>query len=220
MRRNEGVQLASIITILCDADLGGNKFNSRSRTSWYAYFFNNLVGWNSRLQPAVSLSTAESEYMALAAACQFAVWFKQLVTDFGVESAAYTPVTILGDNQSAQKIAKNPITHKYSRHIDRRLHWIKEHVRNGNLRIGFVPTANNVSDIGTKALAKITFLKFRDFLLQGYSQSPQPDAAFFIAMLSHLAEVTGMEPCFFANTADTEEYFSMLSISNCIYTID
>ena len=60
------------IVVLCDADLS-NSASKRSRTGWAAYLFGNLVGWNSRLQPSVSLSTAEAEYMAITSACQFAV---------------------------------------------------------------------------------------------------------------------------------------------------
>jgi hypothetical protein len=203
MRRRPDFDPGSIITILCDADLGGNRSNSRSRTSWFAFCFGNLVGWNSRLQPSVSLSTAESEYMALAAACQFAVWYKNLLADVGLESALYSPVTILGDNQSAMKIASSPITHKYSRHIDRRLHWIKEHITSGNIRVAFVPTASNVSDIGTKALPKPTFIKLRDVLLGGFDSNSNPDLAFFTQVVDHYLDQFSQEPLLTTTEAST-----------------
>jgi hypothetical protein len=173
MRRSAKFDLNKLVTILCDADLGGDRHSSRSRTAWYAFFFGVLVGWNSRLQPSVSLSTAEAEYTALASAGRFAVWIRGLLADFGIETSLTVPVTILSDNQSAIAIAESPvpIMHKHSRHIDRRLHWLKEKVHSAEILLGFVPTDMNVSDIGTKPLAKSKFVAFRDKLLYGY-QSP------------------------------------------------
>jgi len=95
------------------------------------------------------------------------------LADFGIETSLTVPVTILSDNQSAIAIAESPvpIMHKHSRHIDRRLHWLKEKVHSAEILLGFVPTDMNVSDIGTKPLAKSKFVAFRDKLLYGY-QSP------------------------------------------------
>ena len=166
MKRQHQVDRRNPIIVACDSDLS-NSASRRSRTGWVAFLFGNLVGWNSRLQVSVSLSTAEAEYMALTNACQFAVWYKQLVADLGIEHSAYEPVTIFSDNQSAIHIASQPITHKHSRHIDRRLHWIKEHIRKGSIRVLFVATNDNVSDSMTKALAKSIFQKHRDSLLDG-----------------------------------------------------
>jgi hypothetical protein len=180
-RRYSSPTSTNPIRIACDADLGNSK-SQRSRTGYCAYLYGMLVTWHSRLQPSVSLSTAEAEYMAIAAAGRFAVWYKLLVGDFGVESCYHYPVRILSDNQSAICIAKNPITHKHSRHIDRRLHWLREQVLAGALHIGFVPTKENVSDIMTKALGKHFFVGHRDSLLLGFRFSDQdtdPRHSFF-----------------------------------------
>jgi len=50
-------------------------------------------------------------------------------------------------------------------------HSLKEKVHSAEILLGFVPTDMNVSDIGTKPLAKSKFVAFRDKLLYGY-QSP------------------------------------------------
>ena len=121
-----------------------------------AYLYGNLVYACSRLQPSVSLSTAEAEYMAIAAAGRFGAWYKMLVGDIGIVCSYREPAIILSDNVSAIRIAQNPITHKHSRHIDRRLHWLRQMTMpqgpvSPTLRILFVPTNLNVSDIMTKA---------------------------------------------------------------------
>jgi hypothetical protein len=159
------------VVIQCDADLAGDKHTSRSRTGFVAHLFGNIVGWNSRLQPSVSLSTAESEYMALGTAAQFAVWYKGLITDLGLETAMFEPITILSDNQSALKISDNVMQHKNSRHINVRMHWIKEQIRNKSIRAIYTRTNENVSDIFTKALPRVDFIRHRDSLLRGYRRN-------------------------------------------------
>jgi hypothetical protein len=159
------------VVVQCDADLAGDKHTSRSRTGFVAHLFGNIVGWNSRLQPSVSLSTAESEYMALGTAAQFAVWYKGLITDFGIETALVEPITILSDNQSALKISDNVMQHKNSRHIHVRQHWIKEQISNGSIRAVYTRTNENVSDIFTKALPHVDFVRHRDSLLYGYRRN-------------------------------------------------
>jgi hypothetical protein len=111
--------------------------------------------------------------MALAAAGRFAVWYKMLVGDMGLESAYHEPVNVYSDNKSAIEISKKPITHKHSRHIDRRLHWLREVTRSNGpvhakLRVAFVPTDDNVSDIMTKALGCAAFKRHRDSLFGGF----------------------------------------------------
>ena len=106
---------------------------------------------------------------------------KCLLEDFGIETSYGTPVHIFCDNKSALCIARNPITHKHSRHIDRRLHWLREQILAGNLVVSFISTADNVSDIMTKALVVQTFKKFRNHLHLGF---------LFKKQLSHLEDYT------------------------------
>jgi hypothetical protein len=182
--------VGSPITVLCDSDLG-NSIKKRSRTGLLAYFFGNLVHWCSRLQPSVSLSTSEAEYMALAAAGRFAVWFKMLAGDLGVESAYHEPVNVYSDNKSAIEISRKPITHKHSRHIDRRLHWLREVTRPSGpvpamLKVGFIPTAENVSDAMTKALPNVTFKLHRRSLFEGFkftAEAKLPNGMTFLVLL-------------------------------------
>jgi hypothetical protein len=162
----------SPIMIACDADLS-NSSSRRSRTGFCAYLYGMLVAWHSRLQPSVSLSTAEAEYMAIAAASRFAVWYRMLVGDLGIQRCYRDPVHVFSDNKSAICIANNPITHKHSRHIDRRLHWLREQCLGGTIKVVFIATNDNVSDVMTKALKRDAFRKHRTSLLTGYHFTEQ-----------------------------------------------
>ena len=87
------------------------------------------ISWLSQKQATVALSTAEAEYIALGSATQEAIWLRRLLSDLKVE--VDTPTDILEDNQGAIAIAKNPVGHKRTKHIDIRYHFIREAVLTG-----------------------------------------------------------------------------------------
>jgi hypothetical protein len=74
---------------------------------------------------------------AAAAACQ-GIWLAQPLSDMlGVESGM--PL-LLVDNQSAIVLSKNPVFHDRSKHIDIRFHFIRERVKEGRIKLDYVPT--------------------------------------------------------------------------------
>ena len=70
------------------------------------------------------------------------------------------PVTIFEDNQGALALAKNPVHHERSKHIDIRYHFTRECVLNKQIEIAYVQSENNVADIMTKAATKLKLSKF------------------------------------------------------------
>ena len=64
------------------------------------------------------------------------------------------------DNQGAIALAKNPVYHQRSKHIDIRYHYIRLEVENKNVELIYVPSEDNVADIFTKPLTKKNLLKF------------------------------------------------------------
>ncbi|XP_075092110.1 secreted RxLR effector protein 161-like [Nicotiana tabacum] len=98
-----------------DADYSGYLVDMK-RTSGVAYFLGSfLISWGTRKQNSVALSTAEAEYVAAASYCAQLLWIKQQLEDFGVFSDC---VPLLCDNTSALNMAKNPVQHKRTKHID------------------------------------------------------------------------------------------------------
>ena len=180
--------------ICCDADLGNCKLTRRSRTGYAAFLFGNLVGWHSRRQPSVSLSTAESEYMAISAAAQFGKWYKGLLGDMGLEQAIYDAMVILTDSRSAMHIANSEVTqiNKYSKHISQRVHWFRELIRDGSLRVNHLPGKSNVADIFTKCLGRKHFVECRDKLLHG-DHSNSRDTPGLICITQHYIRLPWIE---------------------------
>ena len=134
----------------------------RSRTGYAWYFCGNLISWCSKLQHSVSLSTAESEYQALTAAAQEFIWLQRLFTEMGL--CTVVKPLLYSDNKACIAIANNPVMHKYTKHIDVRLHFIRELLQRDVLEVKYIETQLNVADIFTKGLAKQLFQRFRDYL--------------------------------------------------------
>ncbi len=118
------------------------------------------ISWLSQKQATVALSTAEAEYIALGSATQEAIWLRRLLSDLKVE--VDTPTDILEDNQGAIAIAKNPVGHKRTKHIDIRYHFIREAVLTGTAHLTYCPTNEMVADILTKPLPRVQFEKLRN----------------------------------------------------------
>ena len=95
-------------------------------------FGGGAICWASRKQSVVALSTAESEYIALSAAVQEAAWLQKLLADLRMPSQ---PIVMMEDNQGAIALAKNPVAHSRTKHIDIHFHYIREAQENGLSRL-------------------------------------------------------------------------------------
>ena len=65
------------------------------------------------------------------------------------------------DNQGAIAIAKNPVDHSRTKHIDIRFHYIREAVQDKLITLKYCPTENMMADILTKPLTKGRFQDLR-----------------------------------------------------------
>ncbi|WVZ52282.1 LOW QUALITY PROTEIN: hypothetical protein U9M48_003358 [Paspalum notatum var. saurae] len=70
------------------------------------------------------ISTAEDEYVAADAYCAQLFWMRQTLRDFGCE---FSKIPLLCDNESAIKLANNPVQHARTKHIDIRHHFLRDH---------------------------------------------------------------------------------------------
>ncbi|KAJ9535601.1 hypothetical protein OSB04_un001260 [Centaurea solstitialis] len=131
-----------------DSDHAGCKLNRKSTSGACQFLGDKLVSWSSRKQNCVSLSTAEAEYVAAACCCSQVLWMKIQLADYG-----YTMhrIPIYCDSSSAIQIAANPVQHSRTKHIDIRYHFIKDHVKKGNVELFFVESERQIADLFTKA---------------------------------------------------------------------
>ena len=145
----------------CDADYAGDVDSRRSTTGYVFLMYGGAVSWSSRLQPTVAASTVEAEYMSAASAAKEALWLRKLCGDLGMSGGA---VQMYGDNQGALRLLKHPIASQRSKHIDIMHHFVRERVARGEVRFDYIPTAQMVADILTKALETKKFRMCREML--------------------------------------------------------
>ena len=91
-----------------DADWAGDLYQRRSTSGYVFNLFGGAVGWMSKKQSVVALSTTEAEYMASTHASNEAVRLQRLCSSMGLIQEA---ITIDCDSQSAIFLAKNPTYH-------------------------------------------------------------------------------------------------------------
>ncbi|MCO5609077.1 hypothetical protein L7F22_063299 [Adiantum nelumboides] len=120
------------------------------------------ITWSSKKQPTVALSSTEVEYRGAAmAACEVA-WLELLLGDLGIQ--VQRPVVIHCDNLSSIQLARNPVFHAKTKHIEVHYHFIRERVLDGSIDLTFVRTDEQVADIFTKALGAQKLRRFRAML--------------------------------------------------------
>lgn len=110
-----------------DADWSSNILDRRSYTGFFFTLSGGCVSWETRKQVTVALSSTEAEYMGISECCKEAIYLRNL--QYEITSELYC-ITIINDNQSAQKLANNNCLHKRSKHIDIRFHFFREHLIN------------------------------------------------------------------------------------------
>lgn len=144
-----------------DADWAGDQGDRKSTSGYVMKVFGNTVSWCSNKQQCVSLSSTESEYIALAKGIAEGCWIKNLLREIGIDCKSFN---INIDNQSAIHVAKNPEYHKRLKHIDIKYHFVRQQVEDKIVCLKYVPSGDQLADICTKGLSRVVFVKLREML--------------------------------------------------------
>lgn len=118
-----------------------------------------VITWGSTKQRCISTSTTEAEYIALSEASKQGQWIRGLLRE--LQRTQYLTntlsVPIFSDNQACITLAKDPISHSRTKHIDVRYHYIRQLVAFGKAYIEYKPTGKMLADLLTKPLALTAF---------------------------------------------------------------
>jgi len=136
----------------------GCRIDCKSTSGTCHFLGTSLISWSSRKQSSVAQSTAEAEYVAAASSCSQILWISSTLQDFGIFTSS---VPLFCDNTSAISIAKNPIQHSRTKHIELRYHFIRDHVEKGDIELLYVDTEHQLADIFTKPLDVSRFASLR-----------------------------------------------------------
>ncbi|RVW12206.1 Retrovirus-related Pol polyprotein from transposon TNT 1-94 [Vitis vinifera] len=142
------------IEIFSDADWAGSVTDRRSTSDYCSFVWGNLVTWQSKKQSVVARSSAEVEFRAMAQGICEGIWLNRLLEELRVPLKH--PMVLYCDNQAAISIAKNPVHHDRTKHVEIDRHFIKENIEEGVFKVSTHTNCQTV-DILTKALARVNF---------------------------------------------------------------
>ncbi|KZV43791.1 hypothetical protein F511_41481 [Dorcoceras hygrometricum] len=137
-----------------DSDYAGSIDTRRSLTGYVFTVYGTAVSWKANLQSVVALSTTEAEYIAVTEAVKEALWLKGLASELKLQDDT---LVLLCDSQSAIHLTKNQVFHERTKHIDVKLHFVREVVAGGEVVIEKVSTEENAADMITKVLPSNKF---------------------------------------------------------------
>jgi hypothetical protein len=157
-----GLQTDSKLTMYTDADWASEK--GRKSTSGNVGIVNaGPATWNSKKQRNVTTSSCEAEYVAMSSAAKQGQWLSNILRDIGYGCRVGTNqycFRMKADNQGAIALAQNPHLHERSKHIDICYHYTRDLVKEGKVRIDYVPTKDMAADGFTRPLTGAAFTRF------------------------------------------------------------
>ncbi|KAF2892445.1 hypothetical protein ILUMI_13730 [Ignelater luminosus] len=146
---------ASPICGFVDANWAGDTKGRKSTSGFTFKVMGNCVTWSSKKQYSVSLSSAESEFVALSLACSDACWLRNIVKDLQVVTVS--KIELFEDNQAVIKASKNPEYHSKMKHIDIHHDFVREKIESGEIDVKYISAEDQEADIFTKPLPKVKF---------------------------------------------------------------
>ena len=134
----------------CDADWASCSHTRKSVSGFVVFFGNTLISWKSKKQVTISLSSAEAEYRSMRRLVAELSWLSRLLHELTITSI--TPIPVKCDNRAAIYIAKNPVFHERTKHIELDCHFVRHKLMEGLIRLSHVPIKHQLADIMTKSL--------------------------------------------------------------------
>lgn len=88
-------------------------------------------------------------------ACKELVWITRLLIELGF--SIKKPVRLYCDNQAALHIARNPVFHERTKHIEKDCHFVRDLLKAGLIATSYVRSSLQPADIMTKSLCRPQF---------------------------------------------------------------
>jgi hypothetical protein len=163
-----------------DSDWGADPDSYRS-TGAYIFFLDGAAcSWKVKLSSTALLSSQESEYVAGSEATKEALNLRMLLEHLGFGDPR--PTDIYVDNKGAITMGLHPANKPATRHVNMRMHMLRQHVELGHVSTPFCPTFDMVADYMTKATPKPTHERHNARTMGSQSLAPP------LTLIQHLID--------------------------------
>ena len=139
-----------------------NWTTEHSTSGWAIMYCGAAIGYGSKRQQSVALSSTEAEIMAASLAATEILYFRGILSELGHQ---LPPTILYVDNQGAVELSKDMKSCQRSRHIERRYLKVRELVAQGEVVVKFIESTANHSDILTKPLDSDAFRRHSGALM-------------------------------------------------------
>lgn len=108
------------------------------------------ISWKSKKQSTISLSSAEVEYRSVRRVAAELAWLTRLLPELEVPNRIHVPIRC--DSQATIHIAKKPVFHERTKHIEIDYHYVRSRLQQGMITLSHIPTSLQLADVFTKPL--------------------------------------------------------------------
>ncbi|GKB58556.1 ribonuclease H-like domain-containing protein [Tanacetum coccineum] len=137
-----GLQLYALSTgslvAYTNADWAGCPTIRRSTSGYCVFLGDNLLSRSSKRQHTLSRSSTEAEYRGVANVVAETAWLHNLLRELHMPLSSATLVYC--DNVSAIYLTTNPVQHQRTKHIEIDIHFVRDMVARGHVRVLHVPS--------------------------------------------------------------------------------
>ena len=140
-----------------DADHASDPVDRKSIRGYVFTISGGAVCFNSTKQRSVAGSTTEAEYIALSLASRQAIWTCRLVSSIEGTSTNSAVPLLFGDNKASLQLSKGVSNTSKIKHIDISFHQIIDEVKNGSIKLFWIPSEEMLADGFTKPLPQPAF---------------------------------------------------------------
>ncbi|GJY94816.1 hypothetical protein Tco_0511177 [Tanacetum coccineum] len=111
-----------------------------------------IYGGDSTTKLSVTCYTDTTKYIAAAEAAMEAIWICKFISGLGIVPSIDRPIDMYYDNTSSITIFDEPGVQKGAKYFQRKYHFIREAIQEGDISIPKVHTDNNLADPFTKPM--------------------------------------------------------------------